>query len=151
MARMHTKKHGKSSSLKPMKVEKADVDLKGAEKAIEEYAKQGMGPAAIGNMLKVKHGIGYIKHTFNKRLVQILKEKGLASTIPSDMLDLMKKAVRLHKHIDRNGQDQHNRTSLKRIESKIFRLTKYYVREGVLPKKWKYDPEKAELLIRGKA
>ena len=148
---MHTKRHGKASSLKPMKAEVKDVDLKGAEKDIEEYAKQGMSPAVIGNMLKEKHKIGYIKQAFNKRLVQILKEKGLAGEIPADMLDLMKKAVRLHKHIAKNRQDQHNKTSLKRVESKIFRLTKYYTRSGALPKKWKYDPEKAELLIRGKA
>jgi len=37
---------------------------------------------------------------------------------------------------------------MKKIESKIWRLTKYYIRRGQLPAGWRYDPKQAELLIK---
>ena len=40
---------------------------------------------------------------------------------------------------------------LKRVEAKIWRLTKYYIKTGELEAKWRYDPKTAELLIRGKS
>jgi small subunit ribosomal protein S15 len=153
MARMHTKKHGKSKSFKPMPAEaKAPEGLDRAkiEHAVETYAKQGMSPAVIGMHLKNDHGIKYIKHDMGKRLNAILEDRNVKHDIPTDMLDLMKKAVNLHKHIERNRQDKHNGTSLKRTEAKITRLSKYYMREGKLPHGWRYDPKTAELIIKGR-
>jgi small subunit ribosomal protein S15 len=152
MARMHTKKHGKSKSRKPIgeAVTKQEVDRGSLDIAIEKYAKQGMSPALIGLKLKSEHNVPYIKAHMGKRLVGILKEKKLSGSIPADMFDLMKKAVKMHKHLERNKQDQHNFTVLHRIESKINRLSKYYRRQGTLPEKWKYDPKEAELLIKGR-
>lgn len=152
MARMHTKKHGKSKSFKPMPAEaKVEaVDKAKIEHAIETYAKQGMSPAMIGMHLKNDHGVRYIKLTMGKRLDAILLEKNVKHDIPTDMLDLMRKAVKLHKHLQKNKQDNHNRTSLKRTESKITRLAKYYIRESKLPHGWRYDPQEAELIIKGR-
>ena len=149
---MHTKKHGKSKSFKPMPAEtKVEaVDKAKIEHAIETYAKQGMSPAVIGMHLKKDHGLKYIKLSMGKRLNAVLEERNVKHDIPTDMLDLMKKAVKLHKHIERNRQDFHNGTSLKRTESKISRLSKYYIREGKLPHGWKYDPKEAELIIKGR-
>jgi small subunit ribosomal protein S15 len=33
------------------------------------------------------------------------------------------------------------------IESKIRRLSKYYLKNNVLPAGWRYDPDKARLLV----
>lgn len=154
MARMHTKKKGKSASLKPL-FESASYDGELSKEQIEDliasYARQGMDPALIGEKLKREHKVPYLRKATGKRMLQILQEKSLSGAIPSDMMQLIKKAVGMRAHIAANHRDVHSRTRLGRVESKIWRLTKYYRREGRLPKGWKYDPQTAELLIRGKA
>ncbi len=151
---MHTKKKGKSSSRKPL-IESASNDSGLSKEQIEEliagYAKQGMDPALIGEKLKREHKVLYIRKATGMRMLQILQEKKLAGSIPSDMLQLMKKAVNMRSHLASNTRDTHNRIRLGRVESKIWRLAKYYMRSGRLPKGWRYDPKQAELLIRGKA
>ena len=157
MARMHTRKHGKSKSRKPVLDEKdfgkgsGELPKEKIEELIIEYAKQGTGPAQIGERLKREHGVKYIRQATGKRLGKILEEKGFKNDIPPDMMDLMKRAVRMRKHIDKNKRDVHSTIRLKRTESKIWRLTSYYIGKGALPAKWRYDPATAELLIRGKA
>ncbi len=153
MARMHTKKKGKSASRKPL-MESASNDSGLTKEQIEDliasYARQGVDPALIGEKLKREHKVLYIRHATGKRMLQILQEKNLAGKIPSDMLQLMRSAVGMRAHLVTNHKDIHSRTRLGRTESKIWRLTKYYIREGKLPKDWRYDPQTAELLIRGK-
>ena len=157
MARMHTRKHGKSKSRKPVLDKKdfgkgsGELSKEQIEDLIVEYAKQGTGPAQIGERLKNEHGVKYIRQATGKKLVAILEEKGLKGTIPPDMMDLMKSAVRITKHLEKNKRDVHSTIRLKRTESKIWRLTSYYIKNGVLPPKWRYNPSTAELLIRGKA
>ncbi|MGI0100353.1 MAG: 30S ribosomal protein S15 [Candidatus Micrarchaeaceae archaeon] len=151
MARMHSKRHGKSKSRKPIASELGepkDVDSKKVKDAIVEYAKHGMMPSMIGLKLKEEHGVPYIKHYMGKRLVAIMKENGVSMQLPPDIMDLMKKAVNMNAHISKNKQDYSNALRLRRIESKIWRLTKYYIRKGSLPQGWRYDPKQAELLIK---
>lgn len=153
MARMHTGKHGKSKSRKPdVEIGAAPAEAKLSkteiEKLIEGYSKQGQGPEIIGQYLKDKHGVPYIRQVMGKRLVEIMDEKGLSRELPADLLSLMRKAVGMRKHLSTNKQDTHNRTRLIRTESKIWRLSKYYKKEGRLPKDWKYDPEQAALIIK---
>ena len=92
----------------------------------------------------------YIKHLLGKRLGKVLAEKGVAGSMPADLMDLMKKAVNLRNHLSHNKHDKGNTLGLQRVEAKIWRLTKYYTREGKLPAGWRYDPEQAALLIKGK-
>ncbi len=155
MARMHSKKRGKSKSRKPMLEPSAVPENQGMAKeqivdAIISYSKQGLTPAMIGERLKKEHSVPYIKQVMGKRLSVILKENGQGSEIPSDLMDLMKKAVKINEHLAKNGQDVHNKRNLRRTESKIWRLSKYYIRSGTLPSTWKYDPQQAALLIKGK-
>ncbi|MEM3883943.1 MAG: 30S ribosomal protein S15 [Methanothrix sp.] len=154
MARMHTKKKGKSKSRKPIleqgvKIEGAEENKEQIIKLAVDYAKQGMPPALIGEKLKKEHNVPYVRHILGKKLEQVLKENGIEESMPYDMLELMKKAVNLRKHMAKNKQDVNNRIRLNRIEAKIWRLTKYYIREGVLPEKWRYNPQQAELLVKG--
>ncbi len=150
MARMHTRKRGKSKSRKPAieSVTEQNVDAKQAEELILQYQKQGMRQELIGQTLKDKHGIKYLKPVLGKRLGAFMQERGAAEEMPSDLLNLMKKAVNMRKHISKNHGDVHNKLRLNRVEAKIWRLGKYYRSEGKLPRDWSYDPEKAALIIK---
>lgn len=151
MARMHTRKRGKSKSRKPP-AERAqvpqDVNKDEVVKAVVEYAKQGMHQAQIGQALKEKHNVPYVKQMFGKRLNVILNENGFKYEIPQDLLDLLKRSVVLRKHLDKNHGDMHNKLALQRTEMKIWRLSNYYRENGKLPMDWKYDPVKVALLIK---
>ncbi len=156
MAKMHSKKKGKSKSRKPITEkgkppEGLELSAKQVEELVVGYYKQGMRPAMIGEKLKREHSVPDIEQVTGKRLVRVLKEHGQTNPVPPDLLDLLAKAVNLQKHIERNKRDTNNTIRLKRIESKIWRLTKYYIRQGALPGTWRYDPKQAELLIKGRA
>lgn len=149
MARLHTRRHGRSKSRKPVESEAgARGDTEKLEEAITAYAKQGMHGALIGQRVKEKHKVGYLKPVLGKRLGVFLAEKGFKSEIPSDLLDLMRKAVNMRKHLGANHRDVHGTTRLHRVESKIWRLSKYYRGSGRLPNDWRYDPEQAALIIK---
>ncbi|MCL5100798.1 MAG: 30S ribosomal protein S15 [Candidatus Marsarchaeota archaeon] len=153
MARMHSGKHGKSKSRKPTveigsKPEWLKLSTEEIEDKIVNYAKQGVRPAQIGQKLKNEDNVLYIKQAMSKRLGVILKEKKVAQDLPADLTDLIRKALKMRKHLEKNKQDVHNRIRLVRTESKIWRLSKYYKKSGTLPVNWKYDPEKAALTIK---
>ena len=63
-------------------------------------------------------------------------------------MNLLRRVVELRVHLERNGKDYQSYRGLELTESKIRRLVRYYIKIGTLPKKWKYDPEQAKLLIR---
>ncbi|MGC8662418.1 MAG: 30S ribosomal protein S15 [Candidatus Micrarchaeia archaeon] len=154
MAKLHTKGRGRSKSRKPdVEIGKIPEDVKinkeEMEKIIDELAKQRTHQAMIGQILKEKYGVKYIKQVFGKRLSKMLEEKGLLPQLPQDLLDLMKRAVNVRTHLEKNHKDVHNKIRLVRIESKIWRLSSYYKKEGVIPSDWKYDPKAAALLIKG--
>ena len=151
MARMHSRAKGHSGSKKPpvkivpkwVKYSKKEV-----QDLIVKLAKEGHSSAAIGLILRDQYGIPDVKAITNKKISQILKEKGLYPEIPEDLLNLMKRAVRLREHLEKHKKDLHSRRGLQNMESKIRRRATYYIREGVLPKNWKYDPEKAKILVQ---
>lgn len=150
MARLHTRKRGASKSHKPyskaapswVKQSKTEV-----EALVEKLSKEGKTPAEIGTALRDVHGVPSAKAVAGKKVGKILQERGLAPQYPSDLMALIRKAVRLSKHIGANKKDQSNRQKLTLVESKIKRLVKYY-RGNKLPATWKYDPAKAELLVK---
>ena len=151
MARMHTGRKGKAKSRKPEPESvnvPQDFSKGGIEKIIVEYAKKGTHQALIGQMLKEKHNVPYIKQYFGKRLGIILKENKAEGDFPQDMLDLFKRAVVMRRHIAKNHNDVHNKVRLGRVEAKIWRLTKYYKRTGALQADWKYEPDKVALMIK---
>ena len=67
--------------------------------------------------------------------------------IPYDLFNLLKKAVLLHTHIEKNKKDAHAIHGVELLESKIRRLVKYYVREEKLPEGWRYDANAAKLIV----
>ncbi len=66
-----------------------------------------------------------------------MDNKGLAPEIPEDLYHLIKKAVTVRKHLERNRKDKDGKFHLILIESRIHRLARYYKTNGQLPPNWK--------------
>jgi small subunit ribosomal protein S13e len=54
-----------------------------------------------------------------------LKSKALAPDLPEDMYFLIKKAVSIRKHLERNRKDKDAKFRLILVESRIHRLARY--------------------------
>jgi small subunit ribosomal protein S15 len=80
-----------------------------------------------------------------KSISDILDASGLAPSMPEDMANLIKKAQSLAVHMEKNKKDLHNKRSMQIIEARIHKLSRYYKREGVLPKNWKYEAKIASV------
>ena len=151
MARMHSRRKGKSGSTRPTAMASpkwVELSKEACEKLVVELAKEGKSASDIGRILRDSHGVPSVKWLTDKTVLQILKENKLEGEFPEDMMNLMKKAVELRKHLDKNTKDVHNRRGLLLIESKIKRLQKYYKGRGILHAKWYYNPEQAALLVK---
>ncbi len=150
MARLHSKKHGKSRSRHPKRWEVPEwqqLSKEEVEQIIIKLARQGEAPSKIGMILRDVYGVPSIRAVFQAKLYDVLRREQLLK-LPEDLLSLLRKAVRLHNHLQRNKKDIHNKVKYQHIVSKINRLVKYYKRKGVLDPKWKYTPETAALLVR---
>ncbi len=151
MAKMHSRKRGKSGRKRPkatalpewVKVEKAEV-----EELILKMAREGVPTSKIGLVLRDKHSIPAVRPILGMPLAKFMKKNKAGPEYPEDFLQLIKKAVRMNKHLKKMKKDVHNSTKYDHIVSKILRLAKYYEGKGVLPKGCKYDPEQAELLVK---
>jgi small subunit ribosomal protein S15 len=151
MARMHSRRRGKSGSKKVIRNKPPEWQLlKGKEliKKIIELKKEGKSKSEIGFILRDSYGVPSIRLATGKKLGKILEEQGFKEEYPEDLVNLIKKAVNLRKRLARNKKDLHNKRALQLIESKIRRLAKYYIGKGKLPENWKYKPEEAEVLIK---
>jgi small subunit ribosomal protein S13e len=60
---------------------------------------------------------------------------------------LIKKAVSVRKHLERNRQDKDGKFRLILIESKVHRLARYYKTSGQLAPNWKYESATASTLV----
>ncbi|KAB8072458.1 ribosomal protein S15 [Aspergillus leporis] len=74
-------------------------------------------------------------------------EKSLAPELPEDLYHLIKKAVAVRKHLERNRKDKDSKFRLILIESRIHRLSRYYKSVGVLPPTWRYESATASTLV----
>lgn len=72
---------------------------------------------------------------------------GLAPEIPEDLYMLIKKAVAVRKHLDKNRQDRDSKFRLILIESRIHRLARYYRMNRKLSPNWKYESSTASALV----
>jgi len=82
-----------------------------------------------------------------KRLEESLKAQKLTPDVPDDLMSLLRKAVNLDRHIQKNDKDLHNQHALHNIEAKIRRLVNYYQREGRMPSTWRYSLSSAKLIV----
>lgn len=151
MARMHSKKRGRSGSKRPAvksTPEWAEYAPHETEELVVKMGKEGKGPTEIGSILRDTYGIPSVQSLCGKPISKILADNGMKQNYPEDLLNLIKRAVNMREHLRTNRTDKHNRTKLIHVESKIGRLVKYYTKTGSLPADWKYDPETAALLVK---
>ena len=148
IARMHSRKHGKHGSKKPLKRIRQEwliYDKGEGEKLIIKMAKEGKASSQIGIILRDQYGVPDSR-VFGLRVRRVI-EAQTKKEVPEDLYNLMKKAVLLHRHMSENKKDNKAKHGLELMESKIRRLTKYYRRNGRLPEKWTYTMERAKLIV----
>ncbi len=151
MARLHCPKKGSSSSTRPTWAsdpEWMEYTPKEIENLVIKLANEGYSTSEVGIKLRDQYGIPNVKTFLKKSISQIMKDKGLYPDYPEDLLNLMKRAVNLRKHIETNPKDLHNKRGLQLIESKIRRLVKYYKAKKILDTSWRYRYDKAKLIVR---
>merc|ERR1711874_153138 len=150
MGRMHSGGKGISQSALPyrrtvpnwLKLTKDDV-----EDQIVKLAKKGLTPSQIGVILRDSHGVAQVRFVTGNKILRVLKAKGLAPDIPEDLYHLIKKAVAIRKHLERNRKDRDSKFRLILVESRIHRLARYYKTRGVPPPVWKYESSTASALV----
>ncbi|KAI5862100.1 40S ribosomal protein S13 [Durotheca rogersii] len=150
MGRLHSNGKGISSSATPysrtppswLKTTPAQV-----EEQICRLARKGATPSQIGVVLRDSHGIAQVRIVTGNKILRILKSNGLAPELPEDLYMLIKKAVSVRKHLERNRKDKDAKFRLILIESRIHRLARYYKSVGVLPPTWKYESATASTIV----
>jgi len=151
MARLHSKKKGKSGTKRPKtKIAPGFVSVEPEEikSTIRELAKENVPQAKIGLILRDKYGVASVRATLGMTISQFLKKENMTPEYPDDLLNLIKKAVRMRNHLKSKKKDLRNKVKLTHVESKIHRLVIYYSKKGRIPEGWRYDPEKVALLVK---
>jgi len=150
MARMYSRKKGKSKSTKPIKQVKpiwVRYSAKEIESLIVKLSKAGKTASQIGLILRDAYGVPAVKVLNKKKITKILEENKLRPELPEDLNSLIRREIKLIKHLEPNKKDYTAKRGLQITESKIHKLTKYYKRTKRLPADWTYDREKAKLII----
>jgi len=115
MARIHARKRGKAGSKKPpIKIPPRWVAYRKeeVEKLVIKLAKEGNSSAQIGLKLRDQYGIPSVKSITGKTITQIMKENNLYPEIPEDLFNLLKQAVNLRNHLEKNKKDYTSKRGL---------------------------------------
>ena len=150
MGRMHAPGKGISQSALPyrrsvpswLKLNAEDV-----KEQIKKLGKKGMTPSQIGIILRDSHGVAQVRFVAGNKILRIMKALGLKPDIPEDLYYLIKKAVAIRKHLERNRKDKDSKFRLILVESRIHRLARFYKTKSVLPPTWKYESSTASALV----
>jgi small subunit ribosomal protein S15 len=145
---MPKQEKGKSHSIRPVsrrppswcKYQPEEV-----ESFIIKLAKEGHSMSSIGTILRDQYAIPLVKPIVGKSISDVLEAANLAPSMPEDLGNLMKKAQSLAVHMDKNKKDLHNKRNMQITEARIHKLSRYYKREGVLAKSWKYEAKIASV------
>ena len=126
---------------------------------IYKLAKKGFTPSKIGVILRDSHGVSQVKLVFENnisrylkvvsgnKILRIMRALGLAPSLPEDLYCLIKKAVSIRKHLERNRKDKDSKFRLILVESRIHRLARFYKLKRSLPPNWKYESSTASALV----
>jgi small subunit ribosomal protein S13e len=152
MGRMHCPGKGKSRSSLPynrnapswVKMKQDDI-----EKDIQKFAKKGLTPSKIGITLRDQSGVPRVKFIGGETINRILKKQGLAQSLPESLYYLIKKAVVLRKHHEKNRKDKDAKFRLILSESRIHRTARYHKAAKHLPPNWRYESGSAAALVQG--
>jgi len=124
-----------------------NIDSSDVIKQIEALAKKGYKPSQIGVILRDNFAIPQSRLITGGKILRILRKKNLAPEIPEDLYHLMKRAVSIRKHIEKNKRDKDSKYRLILVESKIHRLVRYYKLTKNIPSTWRYDYQTALALV----
>lgn len=56
----------------------------------------------LGVILRDSHGVAQVRFVTGNKILRIMKAMGLAPDLPEDLYFLIKKAVAIRKHLERN-------------------------------------------------
>ncbi|KAA8646970.1 hypothetical protein EYZ11_000142 [Aspergillus tanneri] len=150
MGRLHSKGKGISASAIPYSRSPPSWLKTTPEQVVDQIcklAKKGATPSQIGVVLRDSHGVAQVRTVTGNKILRILKSNGLAPELPEDLYHLIKKAVAVRKHLERNRKDKDSKFRLILIESRIHRLSRYYKSVGVLPPTWRYESSTASTMV----
>ncbi|MFX0001079.1 MAG: 30S ribosomal protein S15 [Candidatus Hodarchaeota archaeon] len=150
MARMHSRKKGRSGSTRPARLEKPvwiELSPEEVESEVVKLARRGSSKSMIGTVMRDSRGVPLVKVVTGKKVSQILKENEIDTPLPEDLANLVRKALNIRKHLETNHKDLDSKRGLNRTESKIYRLIKYYKKKKILAPDFKYDVEKIRTLV----
>src|SRR3972149_1306544 len=145
---MPKQEKGKSHSIRPVSRRPPSwcrYEPEEVEAFIIKLAKKRHSHSSIGTILRDQYAIPLAKPITGKSITEILRQEGLAPSMPEDLTNLMKKAQSLAVHMEKNKKDLHNKRSMQVIEARIHKLSRYYKRNGVLPRNWKYEAKIASV------
>ena len=150
MARMHTRRRGKAGSTKPFVTENpfwVPLTAEEIEEKVVELAGNELSTSIIGIRLRDEYAVPSVKLATGKSISKILLDNELEPERPEDIENLMRKAINLSAHLQRNPKDLHNKRAIHLIEAKIRRLVKYYKGTGRLQDDFKYTLDTARLMV----
>jgi small subunit ribosomal protein S15 len=151
LARIHAARKGSSGSTRPA-IKASPEWLTYSQREVEDLVislgREGYMPANIGLILRDSYGIPLVKTITGKKVTAILKENNLLiNPLPEDLTNLIRRALLLRGHMELNKKDMHNKRNLQCMESKVYRLVKYYKRSGVLASTFRYKPEEMKGMV----
>ncbi|XP_044762403.1 40S ribosomal protein S13 [Coccinella septempunctata] len=150
MGRMHAPGKGISQSALPYR-RSCPTWLKITPEEVKEHiykhGKKGLTPSQIGVILRDSLGVAQVRFLTGNKILRIMKSMGLAPDLPEDLYYLIKKAVAIRKHLERNRKDKDSKFRLILVESRIHRLARYYKRKSILGPNWKYESQTASALV----
>ena len=150
MARMHARRKGKSGSthfIRKKHPEWSSLNPRETEARIIELAKKEKSTSEIGIIIRDQYAVPDVKVATGQKISKILEKNNIKSELPEDLINLIRTALTLRKHLETNKKDLKNKRNLQLTESKIRRITKYYHSEERLPAGWKYSPKQAKLMF----
>ncbi|MDR2967374.1 MAG: 30S ribosomal protein S15 [Methanobacteriaceae archaeon] len=118
------------------------------EELVLKFRKEGKTTSAIGIILRDQYGIPSVRAVTGEKITAILKRNDQIEEYPEDIMNLIKKAVNIRDHLKENPKDLHTKRGLEIIEARIRKLGAYYVNKNQLAEGWRYDPQKAALLVK---
>ncbi|MFW9940527.1 MAG: 30S ribosomal protein S15 [Candidatus Thorarchaeota archaeon] len=150
MARMHSRKKGKSGSTRPARLERppwVELSPDEVENEVVKLARRGHSKSMIGTIMRDSRGVPLVKIVAGKKVSQILESHNIKDPLPEDLANLVRKSLNIRNHLENNHRDLESKKGLNRTESKIYRLIKYYKKKKILAADFKYDPEKIRTLV----
>ena len=139
MARMYTRKRGKSGSKRNFArddhswVTMTDEETK---QAIISLKNEGLSNSMVGMRLRDQYGNPGSKVMLGKKLATVLAENGIRDDIPEDLKALIEKYKSVSKHIELDKRDPAAIRNRNLIMSKALRLVRYYKLNNYLSKEW---------------